>query len=236
LTIEILYGIRSINQFSYLCRIFEIRENYGIAKTSLFGDIKFELDKPVQIGNRIKISVRPEKIVVSKHPPKFVDDNDNVLKGVVDADSGKIYFPIQALAKAVGYSVDQAKGFKKLVLRESAIKSLFEFKEIPTKLKGQRGWVIYEESLPNLMLRFPKLRDLTDKFPKEELLKRIKQESSSHSIQSSVIFEQKELKINDSGNRQAKINVSNSNEVNPFLLLMANTLIKNTIELDITAG
>ena len=43
--------------------------------------------------------------------------NGLILKGVVDADSGKIYFPIQALAKAVGYSVDQAKGFKKLVLR-----------------------------------------------------------------------------------------------------------------------
>ena len=100
--------------------------------------------------------------------------NGLILKGVVDADSGKIYFPIQALAKAVGYSVDQAKGFKKLVLRESAIKSLFEFKEIPTKLKGQSGWVIYEESLPNLMLRFPKLRDLTDKFPKEEEIDMVK--------------------------------------------------------------
>lgn len=103
--------------------------------------------------------------------------NGLILKGVVDADSGKIYFPIQALAKAVGYSVDQAKGFKKLVLRESAIKSLFEFKEIPTKLKGQRGWVIYEESLPNLMLRFPKLRDLTDKFPKEEEIEQLKKEA-----------------------------------------------------------
>ena len=28
--------------------------------------------------------------------------NGLILKGVVDADSGKIYFPIQALAKAVG--------------------------------------------------------------------------------------------------------------------------------------
>ena len=64
--------------------VIEIKENYGIAKSALFGDIKFELDKPVQVGNRIKISVRPEKIVVSKNPPKFVDDNDNVLKGVVD--------------------------------------------------------------------------------------------------------------------------------------------------------
>ena len=63
--------------------VIEIRENYGIAKTSLFGDIKFELDKEVVVGNKIKITIRPEKIVVSKNPPKFVDDNDNVLKGTV---------------------------------------------------------------------------------------------------------------------------------------------------------
>lgn len=62
----------------------EIKENYGIAKSALFGDIKFELDKPVVVGNRIKISIRPEKIVVSKNSPKFVDDNDNVLKGIVE--------------------------------------------------------------------------------------------------------------------------------------------------------
>lgn len=64
--------------------VIEIKENYGIAKSPLFGDIKFELDKPVVVGNRIKISIRPEKIVVSKNPPKFVDDNDNVLSGTVD--------------------------------------------------------------------------------------------------------------------------------------------------------
>lgn len=38
--------------------------------------------------------------------------NGLILKGVVDADSGKIYFPIQALAKAVGYSVTKQKDLR----------------------------------------------------------------------------------------------------------------------------
>jgi spermidine/putrescine transport system ATP-binding protein len=64
--------------------VVEIKENYGIAQSDFFGDIKFELDKKVEIGNKVKITVRPEKIIVSKNPPTFVDDNDNVIKGKVE--------------------------------------------------------------------------------------------------------------------------------------------------------
>ncbi|MBN1468391.1 MAG: ABC transporter ATP-binding protein [Fusobacteriaceae bacterium] len=65
-------------------KVVEIKENYGIAQSDFFGDIKFELDKKVEIGNKVKITVRPEKIIVSKNPPTFVDDNDNVIKGKVE--------------------------------------------------------------------------------------------------------------------------------------------------------
>jgi len=72
----------------------------------------------------------------------------------------------------------------------------------------------------------------TDKFPKEELLKRINTESKNHSIQTTTMFEEKIIKRDDETPRQAKINFSNLNEVNPFLLLMANAVIKHTIDLD----
>lgn len=75
-----------------------------------------------------------------------------------------------------------------------------------------------------------------EEFPKEELLKRINVENKKHSIQSDVTFEQKAMKKDENATRQAKISMSNLMEVNPFLLLMANTIIRHTIELDNLAG
>lgn len=72
----------------------------------------------------------------------------------------------------------------------------------------------------------------SDGFPKEELLKRIKTESKSHSIQSDVTFVQKVVKKDENSPRQAKISMSNMKEINPFLLLMANAVIRHTIDLD----
>ena len=72
-----------------------------------------------------------------------------------------------------------------------------------------------------------------DKFPKEELIKHINDESKAHSIQSQVSFEQnKATQQEEITSRQAKVNVSTLKEVNPFLLLMVNAVIRNTIELD----
>lgn len=76
----------------------------------------------------------------------------------------------------------------------------------------------------------------SEKFPKEDLLKRIKAESKSHSMQTEVNFEQKEVKQIENSSRQAKISMSNLTEVNPFLLLMANAVIRHTIDLDNQAG
>lgn len=75
--------------------------------------------------------------------------------------------------------------------------------------------------------------DSCENFPKEELLTKINAESQKHSIQTNVAFEQNITK-NDSQEapRQAKISMSNLKEINPFLLIMANAVIRNTIELD----
>lgn len=69
-------------------------------------------------------------------------------------------------------------------------------------------------------------------FPKEELLKRINAESQSHSIQTNVMVEEKIIKRDEEAPRQAKISMSNLPKVNPFLLLIANAIIRHTIELD----
>lgn len=76
----------------------------------------------------------------------------------------------------------------------------------------------------------------SEKFPKDELLKRIKAETKSHSLQSNVTFEQKEVQKNENATPKAKVSMLQLNEVNPFLLLMANAVIRHTIDLDNLAG
>lgn len=76
----------------------------------------------------------------------------------------------------------------------------------------------------------------SDDFPKEELLKRLNAESKNHTIQSEIIFDQKPVKKSETETPQAKISMSNLSEVNPFMLLMANAVIRHTIELDNLAG
>ena len=70
------------------------------------------------------------------------------------------------------------------------------------------------------------------KFPKEELMKRINQEGKSHSLNANMSFEQKDLKQEENTTIQAKVSMSNLTQVNPFLLLMANAVIRHTIDLD----
>ena len=75
-----------------------------------------------------------------------------------------------------------------------------------------------------------------ENFPKEELLKRINTESKQHSLQPKVDFdikqEKKEQKDSEEKPHQAKVSLSNLKDVNPFLLLLANALIKHTIDID----
>lgn len=80
-------------------------------------------------------------------------------------------------------------------------------------------------------------------FPKDDLLKRLNGESKNHAIQSEIVFDQKPVSKQESRlglpaqqheteTPQAKISMSNLSEVNPFMLLMANAVIRHTIEID----
>ena len=71
-------------------------------------------------------------------------------------------------------------------------------------------------------------------FPKEELLLRIEGDEKHYSMESVVSFEtSSQTKANDKQDKpQAKINMSNTNEINPYLLLMSHTIIRHVIEID----
>ena len=73
----------------------------------------------------------------------------------------------------------------------------------------------------------------SEDFPKRTLQKRLREESSSHAMNSTIDIEAVAPKNKDSNETQeAKVNLSATNEMNPYLLLMAHAFIRNTIFID----
>lgn len=73
--------------------------------------------------------------------------------------------------------------------------------------------------------------ECSKEFPKEELMLRIDGEQKQYSMNSVVTFSDKEAK-SDEKVAKAKINMSQTTEINPYMLLMAHTIIRHTIEID----
>lgn len=76
----------------------------------------------------------------------------------------------------------------------------------------------------------------TEEFPKDELLNRIQGEEKHYAMQSVISFETINSKPSPSEQPKAKINMSSTNEINPYLLLMAHAIIRNTIIIDNNAS
>lgn len=79
--------------------------------------------------------------------------------------------------------------------------------------------------------------ECSSKFPKEELLKRIEGDGKSYSMESVISFTTKESEPQkDLNQTKAKINMSSNSQINPYLLLMAHTIIRNTMIIDNNAS
>ena len=73
----------------------------------------------------------------------------------------------------------------------------------------------------------------SDKFPKEELQKSLMNESTAHSMNTNIDIEDvKPVNEETNETRETKVNLSATNEMNPYLLLMAHSFIRNTILID----
>lgn len=72
----------------------------------------------------------------------------------------------------------------------------------------------------------------SEEFPKELLLKRLKEEMQNNAVQTNIDIEVMITKQEDKDENQAKVNLSATNEMNPYLLLMAHSFIRNTIVID----
>jgi len=70
-------------------------------------------------------------------------------------------------------------------------------------------------------------------FPKDELKLRIQGEQKHYSVDSVMSFEINEnIKVQTADKQSASINMSQTNEINPYLLLMAHSVIKHIIDID----
>ena len=68
-------------------------------------------------------------------------------------------------------------------------------------------------------------------FPQDELMLRIGNEEKQYSMNSVVSFTEKSSKSEEQV-AKAKINMSQTTEINPYMLLMAHTIIRHVIEID----
>ena len=76
----------------------------------------------------------------------------------------------------------------------------------------------------------------TEDFPKKTLQKSLIEESSSHAMNTTIDIEAVEPKKKETFEEpEAKVNLSATNEMNPYLLLMAHAFIRNTIFIDSNA-
>lgn len=76
----------------------------------------------------------------------------------------------------------------------------------------------------------------TEEFPKTLLQKCMIDESSSHAMTMTIDVEAVEAKSSSHSDKtEAKVNLSATNEMNPYLLLMAHAFIRNTIYIDSNA-
>jgi len=65
-------------------KVIDVHENYAIVSSRIFGDIKFDIDKKVSLGSTVKLTLRPEKIKISKTQPKNIGPKDNTIKAKVE--------------------------------------------------------------------------------------------------------------------------------------------------------
>lgn len=103
----------------------EVYDNYAIAVSEEIGEFKVELDKPVKVGNKVKLTLRPEKIKVDNKPPK-ANEKYKILQGIIDeviysGFQSKLFIKIEGSDRIIK-AFDQHREF----LEED---ELFEWKE-----------------------------------------------------------------------------------------------------------
>ena len=72
----------------------------------------------------------------------------------------------------------------------------------------------------------------SESFPKKLLLKSMQEESKAHAMNTNIDIEEIKPQKEENEVQETKVNLSATNEMNPYLLLMAHSFIRNTILID----
>lgn len=72
----------------------------------------------------------------------------------------------------------------------------------------------------------------SESFPKKTLLMSLQEESQSHAMNTNIDIEKVKPQKEENEVQETKVNLSATNEMNPYLLLMAHSFIRNTILID----
>ncbi len=72
----------------------------------------------------------------------------------------------------------------------------------------------------------------SENFPKKLLLQSLMAESSAHAMNTNIDIEETKPLKEENETRETKVNLSATNEMNPYLLLIAHSFIRNTILID----
>ena len=72
----------------------------------------------------------------------------------------------------------------------------------------------------------------SENFPKKTLLRFLQEESNSHAMNTNIDIEETKPLKEENETHETKVNLSATNEMNPYLLLMAHSFIRNTILID----
>lgn len=75
----------------------------------------------------------------------------------------------------------------------------------------------------------------SENFPKKLLLKSMQKESQAHAMNTNIDIEEIKPQKEENEIQETKVNLSATNEMNPYLLLMAHSFIRNTILIDNSA-
>lgn len=134
-----------------------------------------------------------------------------------------LYLPWLPLNEGVGFDLEITTPDSENDLNDSKLTVLIQTKNFGN-LKGVFT-LTTKNSVDVLII-------CSENFPKKLLQKSLMEESSSHAMNTNIDIEEVTPIKEENETRETKVNLSATNEMNPYLLLIAHAFIRNTILID----
>ena len=139
-----------------------------------------------------------------------------------------LYLPWLPLNDGVGFDLEISSQDGEIDSNDSKLIVLIQTKNFGN-LKGE--FVLTTTNSVDVLIT------CTENFPKKILQKTLMDESSAHAMNTNIDIEEVQPKADEKNDtNETKVNLSATNEMNPYLLLMAHAFIRNTILIDNNAS